>query len=238
MDRFPFRTPEPCVAVAQAPASLGQEPVQMPGMHAAPACAVAGNPFRQAREPVPVGAGDHRREGDLAPQFRKGRQPVEDDRVVAPARKPQMVVRRGFGRFQGQDEAIDSGGLHEARAQRDAVGVVDQDVDPAEGLDGGGDGTVDIGGAVHVRNDGNCLAAGSLDLAARVVQLGLGAADGGDPGAFLGERQGDALPDTLTGAGNQRDLAIQNSHHVPFCLNDDRQLLSTTPLGIAPGSVL
>jgi hypothetical protein len=101
------------------------------------------------------------------------------------------------------------------RAVLPRVGVVDQDVDPAEPsgdlLDEAGDGLQ----VADVAAERLGLAAAPGDQLARRVQLGRGPAEDGDGRALRCERQGDALADALTGAGHDRDLFVEACHASP-----------------------
>ena len=97
----------------------------------------------------------------------------------------ELLGREVLGRFGG-----------------DRTGVVDHDVDAAEALDGGVDGTHDVVFVADVPDNGDPLTPGRLDLGDRGVhcagQLGMGFGGLGqqhDVGAVPGGAQRDGEPD-------------------------------------------
>ncbi len=90
-----------------------------------------------------------------------------------------------------------------------AADIVDEDVDAAELLHGGRYDAFAVGSADGVGDDRQPLAAGLLDTLDRSHDVRLGAGGADDGCARLGEHSRDALADTLSGAGDDRDLTIQ-----------------------------
>ena len=89
------------------------------------------------------------------------------------------------------------------------AGVVVEDVDAAEALDGGCDQPIEVGQVRDVGLDGQRTAAGRLDLAGGLLgQLGAQVGDD-DAGALLREAQRNRAPDAPGGARDDRDLVGQ-----------------------------
>jgi hypothetical protein len=96
----------------------------------------------------------------------------------------------------------------EHRRGRRSPGVVDQDVDPPELLDGLGDQPVQVAGLVDVAGDRQGAAPEAADLLGGHLDL-LGGAGGADHvGAGLAEGVGDAATDAAPGSGDDGDLVI------------------------------
>src|SRR5688500_16817679 len=90
------------------------------------------------------------------------------------------------------------------------AGVVDEDVEPAELLDGLGDGPFAETLVADVAGDGNRLAAFLLDDGLRLLRVVvLAQIEDRDVGAFPREQGGDRPADAAVGSGDQRDLALQ-----------------------------
>ena len=92
------------------------------------------------------------------------------------------------------------------------AGVVDEQVDAAEGLAGGGEGALHVALAGHVHRHGERLAAGVLDLADHRLRL-VGRADVVDRhrGAVRGELEADPLADARVAAGDERAAAVEQA---------------------------
>ncbi|MBI3104147.1 MAG: hypothetical protein HYY95_00905 [Candidatus Rokubacteria bacterium] len=90
------------------------------------------------------------------------------------------------------------------------AGVVDEDVDPAEGGDDGRDDLVHLGARGHVERPARGRAAARADLrrhAGRALSAAIGHRDGR---AVLGQRERDGAADADTAAGrDERDLAAE-----------------------------
>ena len=94
------------------------------------------------------------------------------------------------------------------------AGVVDEDVEAAEVLDGGVDDALGLGGLGDVAADGDGLAAGGGDGGDDGVGAGLaGGVVDDDGGAFGGERFGDGGADALGCAGDDCDFACELAHN-------------------------
>ena len=89
------------------------------------------------------------------------------------------------------------------------AGVVDEDVEPAEGLFGFGEETVDVGLFGDVALDGDGFAALGGDFGDDFVRAGLaGGVIDDDGGAFGARCFGDGSADAFGGAGDDCDLII------------------------------
>ena len=94
----------------------------------------------------------------------------------------------------------------------DGLAVVDDDVDGAVGLDGLRNDLEDALAVGGVAGHGKALAAELTDLGDGGLN-GLQATAGGDDlDAALGQAQGDALADALTGTGDDGDLLVELLH--------------------------
>ena len=108
------------------------------------------------------------------------------------------------------------------------AGVVDQDVELAEGLDGGVDDGLRVGGLGDVSVDGDGLAAGLGDGVDDGVGAGLaGGVVDDDGGARGGEGLGDGGSDALGGAGNDGDFSCKFAH-LNLLVSNHRFDISTT----------
>ena len=98
------------------------------------------------------------------------------------------------------------------------AGVVDEDVEAAEVLDGGVDDALGFGGLGDVATDGDGLATGGGDGDDDGVRAGLaGGVVDDDGGAFGGERFGDGGSDTLGCASDDCDFTCELAHiYIPF----------------------
>ena len=98
------------------------------------------------------------------------------------------------------------GQVLERHRRRADAGIVEQDVEAAEGLLGLGEQRLDRRGIADVGGDGEALGAGRLSLAHGLFQL-VRAASGEDGGvALLHQRQCDSLADAGSGAGDESDF--------------------------------
>ena len=97
------------------------------------------------------------------------------------------------------------------------AGVVDEDVELAEGVLGLGEEAGDVGGFGDVCLHGDGLAALGLDVGDDGVGAGLaaGVVDD-DRGALGGEMLGDGGTDALGGACDHCDFACKIAHRIPF----------------------
>jgi len=93
------------------------------------------------------------------------------------------------------------------RGDGHVAGVVDQHVDPAEGLDGGGDHGVGVGLDGDVGPDGDRLAAGGGDLGDQGLQAVDAAGGQHQAGALGGEVAGGGFAQAAAGPGDDDDLA-------------------------------
>ena len=101
------------------------------------------------------------------------------------------------------------GGVEHRRAGLDA-GVVDHDVEPAEGLHGLADEPLEVGHLADVGVDADRLVAQGGDLALEVLGgLLVGHVVDHDLGARLGEVQRHGLADAAVAAGDDGDLAVE-----------------------------
>src|SRR5437773_1748908 len=141
-----------------------------------------------------------------------GRRPLALDRHDvddAPAASPRDHARRDRARAVqhrlqvGAHEGVPAllAGLQEGGAKRPAH-VVDQHVDAAEALDGGGHGALDRLPVAHVGGQCEGLPARPLDLRGGGARRRRVELEDGDPGAERGETEGDPLPDARPGAGD------------------------------------
>ncbi|MCY1446011.1 hypothetical protein D9M71_625520 [compost metagenome] len=92
-----------------------------------------------------------------------------------------------------------------------AADVVDQDVQPAETLDGLGDHALALGEAFQVGGQGQHVA-----VLARLVEQfvdQLGAVHRHQPCALFQQPLGDAAADALCGAGDEGDLVFESLSH-------------------------
>ena len=113
--------------------------------------------------------------------------------------------------------------------------VVDEDVDGAEGLNRRLHGLEDVRLLTDVAPEGQAVAPSRSDGVHRCLDLCVRAPGGHDAGAFAGEGQGDPTPDTLSSAGDDRHLAVEQSHR-PLSLIAIRQSLrAQTLLTARPG---
>src|SRR5262249_8395145 len=95
------------------------------------------------------------------------------------------------------------------RTERGDLGVVDENIYPTESGDGCGHNSVDVRGCCDIRYDRQRSAAKPRDRIAGSVQLCLGSPDDGDGSTFLGEGVRNALANSLTGAGDDRNPVLQ-----------------------------
>ena len=109
----------------------------------------------------------------------------------------------------------------EQRAIAQDAGVVHQDVDAAEGIDGGGDDRRRGRRLADRLQARHRLAAGGADLGDHALGVGAAAThtvaiDTGvvhhHAGAFAGEQQRVLAPDAVASSGDDRNLAVEDSH--------------------------
>ena len=108
------------------------------------------------------------------------------------------------------------GGVHVrprgVRVAAAGVGVVDQDVDPAEPLDGGGEDALHVGGVAGVALEDLDLAAGLGDQLRNLLGVAgaqvVGQVVDDDLRALAGVRQRDPAPDAVRGAGDDRHAIL------------------------------
>jgi len=102
----------------------------------------------------------------------------------------------------GDGDGFEDGGFKDS-------GVVDQDIQPAEGGDDGGDGLADALGGADIALEGSGLDSEGVELGDGAGGFGLGVAVGdGDICAIFGEGEGQHLADPLSRAGDQRDVIL------------------------------
>ncbi len=157
-----------------------------------------------------------RRVGRHADSALEGQQAGDVDHLAGHA-VHRTLLQRLLGEGLGQEEDDLQVGVHhrvpiglgelDAVGAADDAGVVDQDVDLAEGGDGLVDHALDRFDRAEVGLD-------RQELATRGFDQGLGfgrraAAGGGDVGAGLGQRHGHGLSKTGVGAGDEGDLAFE-----------------------------
>ena len=140
------------------------------------------------------------------------------------------------GPVEGVDALL---GHVEDRRDEHAAGVVDQDVDPAVALEGGGHGPVDLVGLADVGDDGQP----ADRVGGRRAGVGIALPDrhvgpeGGQPG-------GDAPPQAGAATGDGRDLAREGDgvgvqHHgpqPPWPARARRAFFSTLPAAFTGSS--
>ncbi|MCY1424535.1 hypothetical protein D9M71_402850 [compost metagenome] len=88
------------------------------------------------------------------------------------------------------------------------TGVVDDDVDAAEGVQGGLHATVAEVGGGHVTDAGDCIAAEGADFRDHFIGRSLVEVVDHDLGAFFGKFQRDGAADAAAGTGNDGDFAL------------------------------
>ena len=98
------------------------------------------------------------------------------------------------------------------RGAEAAAGIVDEDVDAAKLLDGGGNQPADIVVASHIGREGEDVGVAGGEFA----QGGFGAGGGDDVGAGRGEGQRVFAADAGGGAGNQDGFAGECVCHFSF----------------------
>ena len=146
---------------------------------------------RDVDDPAAVALGDHLLGGDLGPE--EGALEVDLHHL--------LVLRLG--------------GVEDRRARLDA-GVVDHDVEPAEGVDGGLDEPFEVLHLADVGLDADRLVAQRGDLLLQLLRgLLVGDVVDDDVGAVLGEGEHDGLADAAVAAGDDGDLAGECAHEVP-----------------------
>ena len=92
------------------------------------------------------------------------------------------------------------------------MGVVHQHVDATPLVDHPGDARFDLVAVLDVAREGQSLAADGGDLGRYRLALRHRPPEQRDPRAILGQREGDAAAHTLTGPGDDGDLAVQHTH--------------------------
>ncbi|MOA03019.1 hypothetical protein D3C78_1225010 [compost metagenome] len=92
------------------------------------------------------------------------------------------------------------------------AGVVDDDVDAAEGIQSSLHATVTEVGGGHVAQAGDGIAAESTDFRDHFIGRSLIEVVDHDLGAFFGEFQRDGAADAAAGTGNDGDFALQSTH--------------------------
>lgn len=90
-------------------------------------------------------------------------------------------------------------------ARAGGAGVVDEDVDGAEGASDVAQHGFDGAGVGDVGADGEGVAAGVLDVVGYGLDVGFGAGADGDAGAAAAELEGDGAADAGAGAGDDDD---------------------------------
>jgi hypothetical protein len=110
-------------------------------------------------------------------------------------------------------EAAHGGGKRAGEA--DGAGVVDEDINAAEGLDGLGHGLVNLLVGTNVHGAGQSFAAGRLEFSgggvnsARELRVGLDGLGGdNDVGAVARGAEADGLADSATGAGDEEGFSV------------------------------
>jgi hypothetical protein len=112
------------------------------------------------------------------------------------------------------DDALEHGRRHGARGRRRVggdAGVGEDDVQPAEALDGGADDVVHGRRVGDVRGDGEHLP--GRQERGGAVEAGAAEVGEDDVRAAAGERRGDGGADAAGAAGDQRGLAGQGECH-------------------------
>jgi hypothetical protein len=131
--------------------------------------------------------------------------------------------------------------------RRRTAGVVDQDVDAAEALHGGGNHPLDAVRGRQVGADRQHLGTGrGSDLLGRRRKLLLAPRTDRDPSALTGQGERRRLAQALAGRGNDRDLAAKTKLHTPPPSSDDTAKATlpkqpsaagpARPLGYEPGA--
>ena len=152
-------------------------------------------------------AADHRADVDDAGAFTevfhgslRGEQETEDVHV-----EDLVVVL--FGEGIDGEELLDAG-------------VVDEDVEVAEVLDGCVDEALSLSGLRDIATDGDGFATGGCDGGDHIVRTSLaGGVVDDDGGALRGERFGDGGSDTLGCAGDDCDFTCELAHiYIPLSL--------------------
>ena len=143
---------------------------------------------------------------------------VEDDTLMT---RP-LIRQTGGGLAQGVEDAFDVDGEEPVELVVGDVlqlfvehdpGVVDQDVEPAEVIEGGVEEGFDLLGIADVGLDGDGPAPGFFDGGdggVGVVTAGTVVDDHACPGR--GEGAGDGGPDAAGGAGDEGDFVLQAGH--------------------------
>ena len=90
-----------------------------------------------------------------------------------------------------------------------AADVVDQNIDPAEALHGRAHDPFSVRTTHRVCDERQPLAALGLDTLNRANDVRLGTCGPDNRGARLGQHPGNACPDALPSAGDDRDLSVQ-----------------------------
>ena len=92
--------------------------------------------------------------------------------------------------------------------------VVEEDVQPPEGLDGPAHHRLDLGAVSHVRRDDEGPAADRVDLLSEGLEVGLSPGRDGDISTRLCEPKGYHPPDPTRRAGDERGLPLKGEQ---FC---------------------
>lgn len=92
-------------------------------------------------------------------------------------------------------------------------GIVHQDVEPAERLDGLGDSGFCLGPVGDVGGYGQRCHAGFLNLGHELIKAVLTAGDKSDGSALAGELKGSGVADAAAGTGNDRDGPGKSGSH-------------------------
>jgi hypothetical protein len=142
---------------------------------------------------------------------------AEGARDVEDAPGAAFHHRRGHqAREQERSGDVEAQGVLEdplARAQgrdvRRPTSVVDEDVHASEGVVGGGHEALEIGASGHIAGHGDRAPAACLHLGDNLGQVARCARGDHHVGADLGEPDGDAPADALTGPGDEGDRVVE-----------------------------
>ena len=111
-------------------------------------------------------------------------------------------------KWKAFSKAADAG--VQERLRHGAAGVVDDDVDAAERLDGGVHQALEGVQVAHVGDDGHGLAAGGADVGGDLVQLALGPGGQDHVGADVGVGAGDGGADAPATPGDDGHLPVES----------------------------
>ena len=159
---------------------------------------------------------------------------------VRPMREGARTLQRTHDVGVDEPRRLGVVGLHQGH-EREQGRVVDENVEPVEALDRGGDDALAIRVLPNIRRDDEDRRAGLLADRRRSVRQPLfGAAGDGDARARAGEGAGDGEADARASPGHDRDLAGEvrlaaGVAHVDLLARFGERTLSRPPCGGGPG---